>query len=41
MSVIKTRMLRLMCDNAKKDRIRNEVIQKKVAITPIKDKLRE
>ncbi|XP_021725624.1 uncharacterized protein LOC110692850 [Chenopodium quinoa] len=41
MEVIEMRMLRWICGNTLRDRIRNEVIRKKVGVTGIADKLRE
>jgi len=41
MEVTEMRMLRWMCGNTLRDRIRNEVIRKKVGVAGIVDKLRE
>lgn len=41
MNMVKMRMLKQMCGNTRKERIRNETICKKVKIGSIKDKLRE
>jgi len=39
--VMEMRMIRWMCEFTRLDRIKNEVIRKKVAVGPIEEKLRE
>ncbi|KAK9689951.1 hypothetical protein RND81_09G093700 [Saponaria officinalis] len=41
MSVAEMRMLRWMCGHTRKDRLRNEIIRKKVEVAPIEDKMME
>ncbi|XP_070031589.1 uncharacterized protein [Nicotiana tomentosiformis] len=41
MKVAEMRMLRLMCEHTRIDRIRNEVIRDKVGVAPIEDKMWE
>jgi hypothetical protein len=41
MNVAEMRMLRWMCGHTRNDRLRNEVVRKKVEVAPIEDKMRE
>ena len=41
MSVAEMRMLRWMCDNTRRDKVRNEDIRTKIGIAPIEEKMRE
>ena len=41
MKVAEMRMLRWICDNTIKDKIRNEVIRQKLDVAPIDEKMRE
>jgi len=41
MGVAEMRMLRWLCGNTRKYRVRNEYIREKVGVTPIENKLRE
>ena len=41
MSVAEMRMLRWMCGNTRKDKVRNEDIRTKIGIAPIEEKMRE
>ena len=41
MSVAKMCMLRWMCGNTRKDKVRNEDIRTKIDVTSIKEKMRE
>ncbi|XP_047267610.1 uncharacterized protein LOC124898038 [Capsicum annuum] len=41
LKVAEMRMLRWMCGQTKKDRVRNEIIQEKVGMASVEDKMRE
>ena len=41
MSVAEMRMLRWMCGNTRKDKVRNEDIHTKICVAPIKVKMRK
>jgi len=41
MSTVEMRMLRWMCSNTKRDKMRNEDILTKIGVTPIEEKMRE
>jgi len=41
MSVVEMRILRWMCGNTKRDKVRNEKIHSKIGVAPIKEKIRE
>ena len=41
MSVVEKHMLRWMCGNTRRDKVRNEDISTKMGVTPIEEKMRE
>lgn len=41
MSIVEMRMLKCLCDNISKDKIKNKVIHKKVKVASNEDKLKE
>ena len=41
MSVAEIRMLRWMCDNTRRDKVRNENIRTKIGVASIEEKIRE
>jgi len=41
MSVAKMRVLRWMCGNTRRDKVRNKDIRTKIGVAPIKEKMRE
>ena len=41
MKVAEMRMLRWMCGHTRKDRVRNKIIQEKVGVASVEDKLRK
>jgi len=41
MSVAEMRMLRWMCDNTRRDKVRNEDISTKIGVISIEEKMRE
>jgi len=41
MSVVEMRILRWMCDNTRRDKVRNEAIRTKICVAFIEEKMRE
>ena len=41
MSVAEMRMFRWMCDNTRRNKVRNEDIRTKIGVVPIEEKMRE